>query len=200
MFQKWFFSQEQSKILQECRIENKEDNFQWFTKNVIMPLVIVFFPALIYFIFSTDVKDVNTIIFNGSISLIGINVLFGMSTYLIKVQRNRKENIDESSRNKEVEDKLNQEVINLRGRLDDYKNILVFLGAGIYCFQALIFDYNSPLLFYFFLLLTLIVFLLSIYVGRNMFIIKDDFFERTYYKEVNSPVIETRKRWESKYQ
>ena len=125
------FSETQRKLLKECKIANSEDNFQWFTKNVIFPVIIICIPLFLQLVFPTDVTDFKKLIFNGSISLIGINILFGMSTYLIKVNRIEKnkssdpQTIHEDSNNEKLNGKLNQDVVNLRGRLDDYKNILV---------------------------------------------------------------------------
>ena len=202
---KVLFSEAQRKILKECRIANSEDNFQWFTKNIIMPVVIISIPLFIQLIFSTDVKEFKSLIFNGSISLIGINILFGMSTYLIKVNRVEKNKNSESKSHQEnfgdevMNDKLNQDVIHLRGRLDDYKNILVFIGGVFYVIQALYGKYNSDYLFYTFMVCTILVLILSIMIGRYMFIIKDDFFEKTFYGELNEPVNQARIRWAQKF-
>lgn len=198
------FSDNQRSILKECKQANSEDNHQWFTKNVALPLGIILFPLFIQIIFPTDVKDFKTIIFNGSISLIGINILFGMSAYLIKVSRIEKNKVKDAQSQQDdyIEkgnSKLNQDVIHLRSRLDDYKNILVFIGGSFYVIQALYGKYNSELMFYIFLACTIFVLFLSIKIGKYMFIIKDDFFERTFYSEMNDPIGEARNRWSKKY-
>lgn len=203
--QKIFFSENQINILKECKVANAEDNFQWATKNVVLPVIIIVIPLFIQLFFPTDVKDFKTLIFNGSISLIGINILFGMSTYLIKVNRTEKSkpkgtqdgqgNVSDEKEN----DKLSQDVVNLRGRLDDYKNILVFVGGIFYVIQALYGNYNSNTLFYTFLGFTVLVLIFSILIGRYMFIIKDDFFDKTFYGDLNESVIQARTRWAKKY-
>lgn len=199
------FSDTQRKILKECKIANSEDNYQWFIRNLGFPIVIITLPLFLHLVFPTDVKDYKTLIFNGSISLIGINILFGMSTYLIKVNRLEKEGIkdlqdqQENFPGEKVKDKLNQDVISLRERLDNYKNILVFIGGVFYVVQALYGKYNSDILFYVFLFSTILVLFLSIQIGRYMFIIKDDFFEKTFYGEVNDTVMQARDRWARKY-
>lgn len=199
---KLFFSQDQRSILKECRLANLEDNYQWYFKNVVIPITIILIPLFIQLIFPTENKDYRTLIFNGSISLIGINILFGMSTYLIKVNRqekNAKKDADESNEDEKMNDKLNQDVFDLRSRLDDYKNVLVLIGATFYVIQALYGNYNSELLFYIFLASTVLVLIFSIAVGKKMFIIKDDFFEKTFYGELNEPVIKARNRWHNKF-
>jgi hypothetical protein len=202
---KIFFSEAQINILKECKVANAEDNFQWFTKNVVLPVIIILIPLFIQLIFPTDVEDFSTLIFNGSISLIGINILFGMSTYLIKVNRTEKSKqpgtLDgqENFGDEKVNDKLNQDVVHLRGRLDDYKNILVFIGGVFYVIQALYGKYNTDALFYTFLSCSVLVLTFSIFIGRYMFIIKDDFFEKTFYGELNESVIQARTRWAQKY-
>lgn len=200
------FSQTQLTILKECKITNSEDNFQWFTKNVVLPLVIILMPLLFHFIVPSEIKNFRELIFNGSISLIGINILFGMSTYLIKVNRtnhspNTSSEIQKQENNSDDRrfERLNQDVINLRERLDNYKNILVFIGGAFYVIQVGYSITNYSFAFYTFIALLAIVLLLSIKIGRYMFIIKDDFFERTYYGEINEPVIQARDGWEQKY-
>jgi hypothetical protein len=195
----FFFSKDQIKILSECRLANSEDNYQWMTKNVVIPIVIVLMPLIIQAFFSTQVTDYKTLIFNGSISLLGVNILFGMSTYLIKVNRiEKREKGEIDNLNTDEEKKLNQDVIDLRSRLDDYKNILVVVGSVFYIVQAL-WKYNSNIHFYIFLLFTVLILTLSVIIGRYMFIIKDDFFEKTFYGELNEPVIQARARWAEKY-
>jgi hypothetical protein len=204
-FMQVLFSDTQLKILKECKIANAEDNYQWFTRNVIWPGVIIFIPVFIQLIFPTNVTDFKTLIFNGSISLVGINILFGMSTYLIKV--NRLPRVDSAITNdqaydandEKIDGKLNQDVLHLRSRLDDYKNILVFIGGVFYLIQALFGKYRSDSMFYVFTVCTLLVLIFSIQIGRYMFIIKDDFFEKTFYGEMNEPVLEARSRWAQKY-
>ena len=46
---------------------------------------------------------------------------------------------------------------------------------------------------------TILILLMSVKIGRYMFIIKDDFFEKTFYGELNEPVIKARRRWAEKY-
>lgn len=202
MWEKLFFSDTQELILRECILANKEEYSQWVLKNVILPLTIIFIPVFIFLVFKTDIIDIESLIFNGSLSLLGVNILFGMSSYLIKVQKGKPQNaanITENSRTDFDEAKLNQDILHLRERLNNYKNILVVIGATFYILPKLFHSYTSGWGLFFFALFTTLVLLASVIVGRLMFIIKDDLFEKTYYGELNKPVVEARDRWSQKY-
>lgn len=197
MFKKLFFTENQKALLKECQIANSEEYSQWIIKNVVLPICIIFLPLLIFIIFKTDVKDFQSLILNGSISLLGVNILFGMSSYLIKFQKKKSQGNENAEHFDE--EKLNQDMYYLREKLNIYKNILVVIGAAFYIVQKLFHSYNSDVGFYIFSVLTIIILLLSIMIGRFIFIIKDDFFEKTFYGALNKPVLDTRQRWTEKY-
>ncbi len=198
----FFFNDTQRLILQECRLANKEEYSQWLSKNVVLPMIIIFLPVMIFLVFDTDVTDVKSLIFNGSISLLGVNILFGMSSYLIKVQKrklNAGAGVEHGQSQEFDEGKLNEDVFYLRERLNIYKNILVVTGAAFYIVQKLFHTYKTDLGFYIFAVLTLVILTASINIGRLVFIIKDDFFEKTYFSELSKPVKDNRNRWTQKY-
>lgn len=193
------FSESQQRILRDCINANKEEYTQWMVTNVIIPSILISVPVLLYYLIKSDVSDSRALIFNGSLSIMGITILYGMSSYLIKLNKPAKTN----SSNEEDPDfddyQLNEDMVSLRTRLGNYKNLLVILGSICYIIQALFTHYNSNCAFYLFIILTFLILIGSIYVGRLMFVIKDDFFDRTYYNQVNKPITETRQRWDAKF-
>lgn len=188
------FNKTQEKIIKECKVANIEEYRQWFLNNVVWPTVIILLPVVMYYVIPNNVESVRVLLFNGSFALLGVNILFGMSSYLIKIDRLKINDNEEDSGG----DKLNQDVLNLRERLNSYKNILLLLG-GVFYFIQTISSYKSDYAFYGFVALTVIVLIASIRVGRYMFIIKDDFFEKTFFGQINTEVQDTTKRWGEKY-
>lgn len=198
-----FFSDVQKMILKECKLSNNEQYSLWIWRNALWPICIILIPLLIALVFKTSICDFKSLIFNGSLSLLGINILFGMSSYLIPLQKMKNKKTSQIKQDEEYQEidniKLNSDVYHLRERLDTFKNILVAIGAIFYIIAKVFNSYNSDLWLYIFNLLTIIVLIISITIGRYIFVIKDDFFENTYYSIVNNPVIENRNRWDSKY-
>lgn len=194
-FKRILFSDDQITILKECKISNLEEYKQWLTKNIIFPLVIVALPILVQLFYPQKHINIFNLIFNGSIPLLGINILFGMSTYLIKVTKRKK---DQKESEDNYDEKLNQNVFHLRSKLDDYKNILVIIGTVFY-FVQVFFGNPSLTVNFVFIGVTVLFLLAATIIGRYIFIIKDDFFEKTFFGDVNDNVAETKKRWATKF-
>ena len=193
------FSESQRRILKDCVTANKEEYLQWMVINVTIPFILILLPVLFYFLIKNDVQDFKSLIFNGSFSIMGITILFGMSSYLIKFNRNLKKDNDHNEDSDTEEEQLNEDMVSLRKRLDNYKNLLVILGSVFYLIQALFTSYSSIYTFYFFIFLTIVILASSVYIGRLMFVIKDEFFEKTYYSQVNKPIAENRDRWNTQF-
>lgn len=197
-----FFTDTQKVLLKECKLANMEEYKQWVIKNVVLPLTIILIPLIIFLIFKTDVNDFRSLILNGSLSLLGVNILFGMSSYLIRLQKKKSKSTNgDTNNNKDgiSEDKLYEDMYHLRERLNNYKNILVVVGAVFYIVQKMFHTYTSDFGLYFFSFLTIVILVLSVYIGRLIFILKDDFVERTFYNDLNKPVLEAKERWQEKY-
>lgn len=194
---KYIFSDQQRSLIRDCKLANPEEYNQWDLINILFPALVVLFPFLMYFIVPSNIENWQLLIFNGSISLIGVNILFSMSSYLIKYKGiDKKDKVKDEVKNV---DKLSENMLHLRSKLNIYKVILIFLGGILYFIQIFIITPNNTVSYYLFVVITFFILIISIYIGKYMFIIRDDFIQKTFYKELHEPVIENKGRWESKY-
>ncbi|WP_304902194.1 hypothetical protein [Algoriphagus sp.] len=191
------FTDRQWRILKDCRNTNQEEEFQWRILNILIPFVVILLPSIAGAFFKIENFDFFSKIFNGSVSLLGINILLTMSSFLINVtksHKNKKEDQDEGE-----DDKLDQDVLYLRGRLDLYRNILLIIGIVCYISPIIFSEYVSDTSFYVFTVFSFFVLVLSVLIGNYMFIIKDDFFKRTFYSEISETVISARNNFDKKF-
>ncbi len=161
------FTDDQKKIITDCREKNSYEYQKWFYKNLIIPVsLIVITAGVIFFYRGYSYKELIEALFNGSISLLGINILFSMSSYVI-----RRKNVSDAQ--------LNKNVVNLSDQLNNYQNPLVIVGAILYLFQVLKLPENGITTFIL-IFLIIVIFIFSVKVGALLFIIRDDFFMNTY--------------------
>ncbi|MFD2586060.1 hypothetical protein ACFSQJ_03915 [Croceitalea marina] len=193
------FTAEQKRIISDCKVANNEEHSQWFLNNVLFPLIVIGFPLMMYFFIPSKIKNWETLVFNGSISLLGINILFSMSSYLIKFQKIGSTVKSKDEEDKQEKDKISVRMYHLRSRLDIYKNVLILTGGILYFTQVFFIMPDNNWSYYFFVVITVIILIVSIYIGRYMFIIRDDFFQKTFYKELKGPIVDNKNRWQEKY-
>lgn len=191
------FTDRQRRILKDCRNTNQEEDFQWRILNILIPFVVIFLPIIAGLFFKIDNFDFFSKIFNGSVSLLGINILLTMSSFLINVTKSHK--IKKEDHDEGEDDKLDQDVLYLRGRLDLYRNILLIIGIVCYISPIIFSEYVSEISFYVFTGFSFFVLILSVLIGNYMFIIKDDFFKRTFYSEISETVISARNNFDKKF-
>ena len=79
-----FFNKVQRKIYNDCKTVNIEEFKQWVILNVVCPIIIILIPLLVIYLIPNIPLDYKSVLFKGSLSLIGLNTLFGMSSYLVK--------------------------------------------------------------------------------------------------------------------
>jgi hypothetical protein len=183
-----FFPENQKSIYRETKASNFEEFKQWKLNNIIFPLIIFFIPIIIAIVISEININYLIIVLNGSLSLIGINILFGMSSYLIKYKNITTESNDEAP-------DINTNLIHLRDRLSKYKDILVFIGASLYMVQVLFYKHSNSLNTAIFILIISIILFASVFVGRFMFIIRDDFIDKTYLADLPANIEKHTSKW-----
>lgn len=159
---------DQKDIIKRCKQMNESEYDKWYLQNVFFPLIVysgTVILATLYF----DKKNILDLIMNGSISLIGINILFGMSSYLIKFDRSK--NQIDSAR------------VNLREKLGSISTILIVLGSILYAVQNLIvFELN--LKFGAMIVFASVILIFSIKTGIKLFMIRDDFYQKAFDEEM----------------
>ncbi len=189
-----FFSKTQWKIYNDCKTVNIEEFKQWIILNVIRPIIIILIPLFVIYLIPNIPANYKSVLFKGSLTLIGLNTLFGMSSYLVKYKsltpKNGKKN------NPSLID-LDINMLYLRDRLSLYCNTLVYIGACFYMIQVLFMDFSSPLAYYIFIGLVSLVLYASIYIARFMFIIRDEFLEKALNEVISNGVESMTKHWDN---
>lgn len=176
------FSEPQREILDTCKNSNREEYRDWFLANLIFPLIVIASTIAIVILFSTKNPTLVELLFNGRFSLIGINILFGMSSYIIKY---------DLIKNPQV----NTNAIYLRNRLSRYTYMLIFVGSIMYIIQNLFTDFSAnDYATYFIVCFTILTFIFSLYIAVYMYIIKDEFMKKTifYDQKVSNDVKDLR--------
>lgn len=169
MFGHFKYNQKQKEIIQNCISSNEEEYDKWYFHNLWYPIGVISLSIILFALVKQDFNLVIEHTLNGSISLLGINVLFAMSSYLIRIKSFEK-------------DELKKDVLTLSNKLNDWKGVLIVLGTILYVLPIF---YNSNSYFYKIILfvLTLTILFFSINISLKIFMIRDDFYQKTYKLE-----------------
>jgi len=170
------FSKEQNELFDKQLQDFKAEVGIWKLLNVKIPVIIILLPLLFVSFLPESKVGVQNLILNGSFSLLGINVLFGMSTLLINSIKMK-------------DQKIEKQIVDLRIRLMVYLCSLLLLGTLIYWSQ-LSFDIGFDTVGRLFtislgLLLTLVF---SIGVGMRIYLIKDELIGKSFSEDVSDSV------------
>lgn len=187
-----FFSKAQRKIYTDCKTVNKEEFKQWVILNFVRPIIIILIPLLVIYLIPNIPLNFKGVLFKGSLTLIGLNTLFGMSSYLVKYKHRGPGNDKTSNSNQNF---LDINMLYLRDRLSLYSNTLVFVGACFYMIQVLFVDFRTPTAYLIFLGLVLIVLYASVFIARFMFIIRDEFLEKAFNEVISRNVVSHTEKW-----
>ncbi len=153
---------EQKDIINRCKLTNTGEHDKWYLQNVWFPIIVFGVTLLLAALFIHD-KDIIGLATNGSISLIGINILFGMSSYLIKFDF--------------AKSKIDTERVTLREKLGSIGNILIVVGSLLYAAQNL-YIFKFDWILFITLSFAVLILFLSIITGIRLFLIRDDFYEK----------------------
>ncbi|MFC6877708.1 hypothetical protein ACFQZF_08360 [Flavobacterium myungsuense] len=169
MFGHLKYNSTQKTIIKDCIDTNKEEYEKWFFNNLLYPLLVILISVLLVGLVKKDFEKVIEYALNGSLSLIGINVLFAMSSYLFRAKNFEK-------------DELKSDVLNLSSKLSDWKGVLIVLGTILYVLPTL-YPSNSVIFRIATFIFTIVIMGLSINISSKMFMIRDDFYQKTYNLE-----------------
>jgi hypothetical protein len=169
MFGHLKYSTSQKKIISDCIESNKEEYEKWFFNNLLYPILVILISLLLVGLITNDFECVVDYALNGSLSLIGINVLFAMSSYLFRVKNFEK-------------DVLKSDVLNLSSKFSDWKVVLIVLGTILYVLPIL-YPSNSTYFRISLFIFAILILVLSITISSKMFMIRDDFYQKTYKLE-----------------
>lgn len=150
-------------IVNGCIQKHEEEYSKWYYRNLLFPIGILVLTFLIVFFKESSLKAAFETLINGGLSILGFNILFAMSSYLIRTK---------SLQN----DTLRQDVVNLSGKFSDYTYALIPLGSVLYVIQIGFLPDNICWRIAI-LVLTCFILWLSVWVGVRMFMIRDEFYE-----------------------
>ena len=175
------FTKEQNELFNKQLQDFKAEVSLWTWLNVITPVIIILLPLIFFSFLPASKVEVQNLLLNGSFSLLGINVLFGMSTLLINTIKMK-------------DQKFEKQIIDLRKRLMLYLVVLLILGTLIYWSQ-LSFEIGLKTIGRL-VTISLAIFLtliLSIGVGRRIYLIKDELIGKSYSEDVSETVRDLKK-------
>ena len=170
LFGHFFLNTVQRKIVTECINDNSDEFSKWHFNNVWYPLFILIGTAIFVFFYNSfDIGRAVDVLLNGSLTILGISIVFSMSSYLIL-------------RNSSNEDEIDTEVVKLSDKLSGWGNLVIFFAGILYVIQiiALPPQIGYKLLI---LLVVLIVLYACITIGLKSFIIRDDFYTNSIKKK-----------------
>jgi|GEM_PF-2772949 hypothetical protein len=196
------FSELEIQLRDISKIANRNKVKGWYIRNILIPISFVFIPYIISLFIPVIKIPFREVFFNGSITLIGVSILFSMSSYLVRSKVTLDENISVASKKQKVFNELS----NLRDKLLGYVNWIVGISFAIYFIQVVYnkFTYASKDIDTskiseenIFGMLVILLFIISMYFGKVIFEISDDFIDEamTYeaiYKSVEKQDEETK--------
>lgn len=168
------FTEEQNRFYDELKESYREEIFLWNIFNVVIPVIIIFIPAFLYYFLPEERQTLQNLILNGSFSLLGINILFGMCAFLINSYRIK-------------DKKIENQIIEIRKRLIIYMSFLFLLGTIVYVLQ-IIFDLNTDGRIATVSIICFISLLLSIKIGKRIYLLKDEIVGTSYKDEINDNI------------
>jgi hypothetical protein len=174
-----WFNQEEREALMVISNKKSKTKSDWYLNNVGWSLLTITFPFFFTLIHLQGGniafnKSLLEILFGGSLSLTGFNIIRSASNAV-------SEKLDESGIYKSDKDAWNvvkREIITIKTRLTNYGNLLSFVGGGIYVAQAMQIIDTKRGSAYWFLIGFLIVFFLSVVVGRLTHLMNMNFVEQ----------------------
>jgi hypothetical protein len=168
------FSKKQNEIFKKQFEDFNEDIVVWNITNFFVPAFIILIPLFFYYFLPEEKATFNNLILNGSFSLLGINILFSMSIFLINSVRIKNA-------------KMEQDIISIRKKLITYLSLLLIFGSSIYWLQIM-HDINSSGKTFTVLFFGFLLFYFSIGIGKRIFIIRDELIGKPIEDDVRDKV------------
>ncbi|GIK21736.1 MAG: hypothetical protein BroJett005_11500 [Ignavibacteriota bacterium] len=147
----------------------------WILYNLMYPLIVIFIPGLLALFTEYYIKSFWEIIFNGGLTLIGINILAGMASFLRRSEDFLEaSDIDEIKKNLELE----KTVQKMRSKLILIAYILGIIGTGLYIIQ-LAYEINkfSPITTIILFILVILILSFSTQIGKMLFVLSTEYLK-----------------------
>ncbi|MBK7625648.1 MAG: hypothetical protein IPJ16_00345 [Bacteroidales bacterium] len=164
------FNKEQNEVFDKQLGEFSDEIKVWRIINEFAPCIIILIPTFCLSFLPDDRVSFHNLFLNGSFSLLGINILFSMSIFLIN-----------SVRLKNV--KIESQIIRLRIKLIVYLCLLLILGTIIYFIQiAFAIDTWPKIVFV--VVTSFLILYFSMGIGKRIFLTRDELVGKSYGEDV----------------
>jgi hypothetical protein len=153
---------------------HKDDNSLWKLPNLFIPIAAILLAILCYLAFSDnrwEFLNYLNLIVNGSLPLIAINQISGLSVHIFKYD-------------KSVEKKFETNTFMLRTKLFWSSISILIFGVLLFAFQVISNPFNNFILLIIMFLLSACLVWFSSYVSRRLYLLQEDFIERTFDSEI----------------
>jgi hypothetical protein len=168
------FSKDHNRLFAAQQAIHKEEITTWYVFNVVIPIIIILIPTVLFSFLPDNRLSFQNLILNGSFSLLGINILFGMSTFLINSIRLK-------------DQKFEAQIIQVRKRLIIYLCGLLILSSIIYILQ-IAFNLDELGKYITTSVGCFLMLYLSIVIGKRVYLLKDELVGKSYNEDVTDSV------------
>lgn len=181
-----FFDKNEAEIFKKIKLKSNNDLKVWNIANLIFPIFTIII-SLLFFFFSVKspsfLKDgfrqstikIFDFLLNGSIPLIGINLLVACSTFLIKFDKNK-------------ERKMGLVTGNLRLKLIIYSLISYLFLSALFAIENIYSPFNNLVkqILLFLFSMTGIVF--SLNIANKLFLLQEEYINEGYAEKMHGKV------------
>lgn len=184
-YMKIFFDKEECSIFDKIKSQSAKDLRIWNLANLLFPIATIAISSMFYFFsvkspfnsktFGDGTKNFFDFLLNGSIPLIGINLLVACSFFLIKFDKNK-------------EQRFGLTTGNLRLKLIVYSLAAYLLLSALFAIQTINSPFESIYKQIFLLVFSIIGIYISIHVANKLFILQEEFIDKSFDKEVSDAV------------
>ncbi|MBE5320032.1 hypothetical protein IM793_12740 [Pedobacter sp. MR2016-19] len=179
----------EKELLDTIEDGNKEENSLWKVPNLIVPFATILLAIICFVSFSNDRANIISyfnLIINGSLPLIAINQISSTGTHLFKY-------------NKEQEKRFGNNTFMLRTKLFWYSLAVLVLGVILFAVQVINNPFSNWVALAVLIIISSSLIFASSYISRRLFLLQENFLDKTFDKVMNDETKENKKHLSEKY-
>jgi len=162
------FNKKEVKYCLAHYVSDQSTRGTWFVRNIFIPLIYILLPVLGLLV--NQSKNLTDIIFNGSISILAINIAVVMITYL-RIESSYKTQIEYPGDSGIIK----KEILTIQTGLIDRAQMFIAISVILYFIQSIsTFPYVNKWVSVIFIFILIITTVSSIILGYLMFTLRDD--------------------------
>lgn len=163
-------------LLEKIEEYNKDHNSLWKIPNLLVPILTIVLAMVCLLAFSDKrwgYLNYFNLIINGSLPLIAINQISAIGIFIFKFDKSQ-------------EKRLGTDTFMLRTKLLSYSLLILVIGILLFAFQVITNPFDDIILLLFMVISSLFLVWFSSYVSRRIFLLQEDFIERTFDAEMRN--------------